>query len=71
MLSNTIMMTTSRVFGISQATNNAVQPQAQPVIQSQESVDVQKFQVLKEAIDKFLKKEITKNELTAIKESLS
>lgn len=65
------MMTTSRVFGISQAANNAVQPQAPAVIQSQESVDLQKFKVLKDAIEKFLKKEITKDELTTIKESLS
>lgn len=65
------MMTTSGVFGISQAGNNATQPQPQPVVQTQESVDVQKFQVLKEAIEKFLKKEITKDELVAVKESLS
>jgi hypothetical protein len=65
------MMTTSGVFGISQAGKAATQPQAQPVIQTQESVDIQKFQVLKEAIEKFLKKEITKDELVAVKESLS
>ncbi len=65
------MMTTSGVFGISQAGNNTVQPQSQQVIQTQESVDLQKFEILKEAIEKFLKKEITKDELKIIKESLS
>jgi len=64
------MMTTSGVFGISQAGNSAAQPQAQPVIQSQNSIDLQKFEMLKEAIEKFIKKEITKEELKTIKESL-
>lgn len=60
-------MTTSKVFGISQAGAPVADVQQQS---TQESVDLQKFEMLKDAIDKFVKKEITKEELKTIKESL-
>lgn len=59
------MMTTSKVFGISRPGDNAAPPAP-----STEQVDAQKFAVLKDALERFMKKEITQAELEVIQNSL-
>lgn len=61
-------MTTTKTFGITRPGDNIQHTQFnQP---AQQNIDEQKFKILSEAIQKFMNKEITQEELKIIQDSL-
>lgn len=63
------MMTTAKAFGITRPGDHLAATQFQQQQQA-EQVDAKKFEILSEAIKKFMNNEITQEQLTTIQNSL-
>lgn len=61
------MMTTAKAFGITRPGDHLATTQFQ---QQAEQVDAKKFEILSEALKKFMNNEITQEQLTTIQNSL-
>ena len=65
------MMTTSRVFGIAPPDSNTNTFNQQQITPPVKDDSAEKFQLLAEAVKKFLNKEITKAEFETIQKALN